>query len=329
MDASASRHAASSQPRVSIVIPLFNRAGYVAETLESVSSQTMKYWEVIVVDDGSSDDGPDVVRRLSSDSRIRLLVEDHAGIGRTRNKGAQVSSEGSEFLAFLDSDDVWHGRFLEVLVDRLERRPDAAAAFALAELIDGSGRKIEKSDFAHFVSSRESFQNGAIVTCDPTADVTFFDLFASSRIFPTSCLLVRRSAFEQVNGYDPDFAVAQDWDLIVRLARVGPLVPVNEVLVRYRRHLGNVSNQTGRYVGAARMLWAKTFYSEDNSDAQVQQLSRIWRVLQRKKSREQFGAAIESFSHGRVSKGLRSAILVPAHLFLFRPPRAWRARSIS
>jgi len=110
--------------RVSVVIPLFNKAPYIERALTSVSSQTFAEFELIVVDDGSTDDGAAIVQSFS-DPRLRLVKQDNAGPGAARNRGLQEAS--GEFVAFLDADDEWSPDYLFESVRLLDEHPKAAA----------------------------------------------------------------------------------------------------------------------------------------------------------------------------------------------------------
>ena len=112
------------ETRVRVVIPLYNKGILVRRALNSVLSQTYQNFEVVVVDDGSTDEGPEVVRECS-DSRVRLIRQENAGPGAARNRGAQESQ--APYLAFLDADDEWMPLFLEVYVECLRSHPDCDA----------------------------------------------------------------------------------------------------------------------------------------------------------------------------------------------------------
>lgn len=112
-------------PDVSVIIPLYNKARYIGRTLDSVLAQTHPDFEVIVVDDGSTDDGPDIVRRYR-DKRIMLVRQDNAGPGAARNHGTRRSK--SELVTYLDADDEWMPQFLQTLIDILRKHPDCDVA---------------------------------------------------------------------------------------------------------------------------------------------------------------------------------------------------------
>lgn len=111
-------------PRVSVVVPLYNKASYVVRSLESVAAQTLRDFEVIVVDDGSTDGGAEVAT-AAFDSRFRLIRQTNAGPGAARNRGLREA--GAPYVGFLDADDRWSPEFLAENVAILERFPSAAA----------------------------------------------------------------------------------------------------------------------------------------------------------------------------------------------------------
>jgi glycosyltransferase involved in cell wall biosynthesis len=106
---------------VSVIIPLFNKGKYIGRALNSVFQQTFQDYEIVVVNDGSTDDGAAIVSSLS-DSRIRLINQKNSGVGAARNKGIRESS--SKYIAFLDADDEWLPEYLELSVRHLELNPD-------------------------------------------------------------------------------------------------------------------------------------------------------------------------------------------------------------
>lgn len=110
--------------RISIIIPLYDKSAYIERALASIAAQTLTDYEVIVVDDGSRDDGPDKVRRWN-DGRVRLVQQPNAGPGAARNRG--IREAGADLLAFLDADDEWTPTYLAQSVRHLERHPDAVS----------------------------------------------------------------------------------------------------------------------------------------------------------------------------------------------------------
>ncbi len=117
---------------VSVIIPLYNKGKYVGRALDSVFSQTFKDFEVVVVDDGSEDEGPDIVRRYK-DKRLRLIQQDNAGPGVARNRG--ISETTGHYVAFLDADDEWLPNFLKVTLGHLNE--DTDCVLCTVGFIDG------------------------------------------------------------------------------------------------------------------------------------------------------------------------------------------------
>jgi glycosyltransferase involved in cell wall biosynthesis len=310
---------------VTIVVPLYNGGRFIGETLRSVLAQTFERFEVIVVDDGSTDDGPAVVEAHRSDARVQLVRNPHLGVAEARNAGAAHASERARYLVFLDADDLWHADALATLVDALDRRPDAAGAFVLAEYIDGAGEVLHPGDFPRHMRGREDLRDGRLVPRDSAADVESEHLFLSNLVYPPSCLLVRRAAFETAGGFDGRY-LAEDWEFVVRLAAVGPLVPVDRVLAGYRRHASNASGNRARNVRGARQVWAAVYHADHGSDGTRTRIRGIWRAHQARTARRKLAEARALVAHGKLLPGMSRAADGVAHALLRHPPRIWMAQ---
>lgn len=307
---------------VTIVIPLYNGSRFIAKTLESALAQTFRQVEVIVVDDGSTDDGPAIVGALASDHRVLLLSSPHLGVAMARNEGAARASRSSEHLLFLDADDILHPDALATLIGALDRRPDAAGAFVLADYIDADGNVLDEGDFPRHMRGREDLAEGRLVGRDPTADVHAEHLFLANHVYPPSCLLVRRTAWDLAGGFDPRF-LAEDWEFVVRLAQRGPLVPIDRVMVGYRRHASNASGDRSRNIRGARQVWAAVFHTSNRSAASSEQLRAIWRAHQRRTAARKFSEGRSLIARGRLIHGAARTADGVAHTVLLRPPRVW------
>lgn len=310
-------------PVVTIVIPMYNGGRFVDQTLRSVLAQSFTKFEVIVVDDGSSDDGPDLVRARSSDPRIRLLrgTRRH-GAAKARNLGAAQASESSRYLIFLDADDTWQPDLLTSLVEALDRRSDASGAFALAEYIDGEGHVLHPGDLPRHMRGREDLRDGRFEIRGSDADVQFEHLFIANLVYPPGCLLVRRSAYEHAGGFDGKF-LAEDGEFVLRLVRLGPLVPVDRVLAGYRRGTSNATGNRARNVRGARQLWSAVYHDDRNDEVQVQRLRTIWRAHQARTARRKFGEGRALIARGSLLQGMVRCADAGAHVLLRHPPRIW------
>lgn len=215
---------------VSIIIPVHNSERFLAASVRSVQRQTGgPGWELIVVDDGSTDATAARAHQLArSDGRVRVLQRAHGGPSAARNSGMAAADPSSEYVVFLDADDVWEGDALATLRAALETDPAAVAAHGLARFIDEGGQAFPG-------------QEGPICR-DPVRERTTFALLTGMNCIPTPGLvLIRRSALVAAGPFDTTLATCEDWDFWLRLSSLGDLVYVDRVVLGYRRHGGNLS----------------------------------------------------------------------------------------
>jgi glycosyltransferase involved in cell wall biosynthesis len=197
---------------VSIIIPCYNYARYLGEAIESALSQTYSPVEIIVVDDGSTDETQEVAARYP----VQLVVQQNQGLSASTNNG--VSASHGEFVMRLDADDVLYPTFVEETVATLQQHPEASLAHTAAEFF---GTHTGQVPFVPF--DIESMAQGAMVTC-------------------TS--LFRRSAWDQVGGLDRRMVLCEDWDLWLTFAENGMRgVMVQKPLWGYRQHGRSMVNR--------------------------------------------------------------------------------------
>lgn len=208
-------------PDVSVVIPAYNAQATLAETLQSVISQTLSDFEVIVVDDGSTDMTAAIACSFG-DPRIRVISMDNGGVARARNRG--VAESHADLIAFLDADDVWQPHKLQRQVQRLEEAPHIAVCVTAATQID--------------TESRELGSMPLLQADDCCEALLLYSMIAGC----ISSGLIRKGALDQVGGFNPTFTQCADWDLWLRLSRITRFAMINEELVLYRTHSGNMSH---------------------------------------------------------------------------------------
>ncbi|MBY3066178.1 glycosyltransferase family 2 protein [Rhizobium laguerreae] len=225
-----------SEPLVSVVIPAFNAFRYIERTLRSAGRQTYRNLEIIVINDGSTDDTAKVVEQVAlEDSRIRLLSTPNRGVAAARNTGIQEAA--GWFVAFLDADGLWHQTKIEKQVNALKcLSPQWAAVYVLHYIINSHDEILR--------------------SCRP--DVARGYIFARHLTFKYvgngSALLVRRDVALEIGGFDSSYAAAgiggcEDLDFELRLAARYHIEVVPERLVGYRQYPGNMSSnhlQMGR-----------------------------------------------------------------------------------
>lgn len=230
------------EPLVSAVIPAFNAELWVSEAVRSVLDQTYRPLEVIVVDDGSADGTGDVVRAFGG--AVRYIRQANGGVSRARNHGAAEAR--GEFIAFLDADDSWLPRKLEVQVGRIVDLPRAVASF-MSSVSVKAGTKIEVPNL-----------------CRPEADLVAGLLLHSCVVGNASSVMIRREVFTRTGGFDPALSQCADWDMWIRLAELGPVDVVSEPLVRVRSHERNMSSNVALLEADTLRLLEKFFAASEH-----------------------------------------------------------------
>ncbi|MGB9618890.1 MAG: glycosyltransferase family 2 protein [Armatimonadota bacterium] len=219
-------------PRVSVVIPSYNHARFIGEAVESVLGQSESDLELIVVDDGSTDETPFILERFS-DPRLRVILRDHAGAHAAINYGLRVSK--GDYLAILNSDDVYHPRRLEKLLAILEKEKEIGLIGSFITVIDESGQYLGTK---HAYKDLEPWElpdasRGFRATDDARGVLLTENFYAT-----TSNFLFRRALYEQVGEFRP-LRYTHDWDFLLRSAQVARLEMFPEPLLLYRLHKKN------------------------------------------------------------------------------------------
>lgn len=210
------------QPTVSVIIATYNRAHYVAETIDSVLSQKFRDFELIVVDDGSTDNTRELLRRYGD--RLRFYCQENRGPSAARNLG--VRHARGEWIAIQDSDDLCRPNHLEVLFAYVAAQPDCRMVFANGAYL---GRPNHGRDTTIPVrKSRRLGRDG----------VNLQDLFEKS-IVRLQASLISKSAYEEIGGHDESLRICMDLDLSFRLLMTFPVGYIDETVFDYRKHDGN------------------------------------------------------------------------------------------
>ena len=209
----------------SVIVPLYNKRSTVATAVESVLDQSFADFELIVVDDGSTDSGPSTLEGFE-DPRLRLISQDNRGAGAARNAGAAAASH--DWIAFLDADDLWFADHLAEL-DRIR------SAFPDAGLI-GTSFRLDFPD-RHDANVR---REGQIELID------YFEAVASGRsVLCTSSCAARREVWRESGGFGA-YPTGQDSEFFVRIAARWPVAVSTRVTAAYRQHTGGISDRKRR-----------------------------------------------------------------------------------
>lgn len=233
-------------PRVSVIIPTYNRGDLIARSIDSVLDQTYEDYELLVVDDGSTDHTQSVVEQYSDDRITYIAHSTNQGASAARNTGIE-HAEG-EYLAFLDSDDVWAPRKLDKQVTELdERPPEWVAVYCGVEI--GDTDTVGIASIARSLGlTRLEHTEGAEGGADLIKAVLKDELHTSAG----STLLVKTPVVEAVDGFDESFKRFQDPEFLIRVLRQGKLAYVPEPLVRRydtgRPHAALIEASDRRYL---------------------------------------------------------------------------------
>jgi len=213
-------------PLVSVVVPVYNGERFLKESLESVFAQTFQDYEVVCVNDGSTDGSCALLEQYGA--RVRVIQQANAGQSAARNEGVRQAT--GAFVAFLDQDDRWYPSKLAQQAAVLNAEPDVVMVHCNYDRVDGDGRVlVAGAALAERVSALAS---------------PLGRLIGDALVFP-SAMMVRRDVFQLVGGFDPELRGFEDFDLIARLTRQGRLVLVPESGMAYRLHAGGFTRAGG------------------------------------------------------------------------------------
>jgi len=226
---------------ISVIVPTFNRADLIAQSLESILNQSYRPAEVIVVDDGSTDQTQAVVQPFANS--VKYLRIENSGPTRARNVGVEAS--GSEWIAFCDSDDLWHPEKLAAQVHLCEKMPDLQYCFTNFKTVtDGAWSvqtKFDTSPLGYWDMPRRDLGSGSFAVT-----VSMFErLLRHQPIFP-STVLMKRELFDRIGGWDEALGrlLSEDLEFTLKCIVHPPVGVVSQPLVGIRKHSGNISGNS-------------------------------------------------------------------------------------
>lgn len=239
-------------PVVSVVIPTYNNADYIVETLHSIFSQTYEDYEVILVDDGSTDSTRDVIELFHG--KIRYHYQENQGLAVARNVGLEMAT--GEYVTFLDGDDIWHSDNLGIKVGILRKHPDIGGVFSDFSVFNQAGtihHRGSKVVFPFFRRTGKDFPDifpfMEKIGDSPDHKTKFYfghifsQLFWGNFILPSS-MLFRKECAIKTGSFLPHMRTQQDYEYWLRFSKLYPLAYVDEVFVRYRRHPNQLTNHS-------------------------------------------------------------------------------------
>ncbi len=215
--------------KVSIIIPVYNGEKYLSETLDSIIGQIFTDWEIVAVNDGSTDNSHTILQEYKSKlgSKMKIIDQENSGVSVARNVAID-NSEG-RYFAFIDSDDVWLPEKLEKQIAILDDNPDVALVYS--DLLD----LVRENTNTRKQILNKKLHRGHI----------FEPLFYFNFI-PLSSVVVKKEIIEKYGNFDAHYKIIQDYDLLLRIAEDNVIDYVDESLLLYRIHENNISGNVER-----------------------------------------------------------------------------------
>src|SRR6266513_3016176 len=228
---------------VSVIIPTYNCGRFIREAIDSALAQTHAPLEVIVVDDGSTDETAQVLAEYGA--TIRCIWQENQGVAAARNTG--LAAARGEYLAFLDADVIWKPRKLELQIARFETDSTIGLVHCRTETFDDERRTVRV-----LPHGMEGWVAPAMLRLDPGVITS-----------PGSGIMVPKRVAEESGGFDERMPPSEDWDFCYRVALRYPVAYVREVLVRYRQHVGGIHLNIERMERGMLLGFEKAFARAD------------------------------------------------------------------
>lgn len=212
------------KPIISVVIPLYNKENEIQRAIQSVLAQSLPNFEVIVVNDGSTDNSFEQVQKIT-DPRIRIISQENQGVSAARNKGTANST--ANWIAFLDADDEWHPEFLESLLNLKTQFPDADVLSSSYSIVnrDGTSRLPRTSNLFS--------ENWIGIFTD------FIEILNVDSPFNSSSFIVNKRTLEKTGGFIKGLQFGEDVDIWIRLSFLSKIAYINKPLSIYHKEADN------------------------------------------------------------------------------------------
>jgi glycosyltransferase involved in cell wall biosynthesis len=232
--------------KISVIIPNYNQSVFVKDAIHSVLNQHCKADEIIIVDDGSTDDSREVVGQFGD--RVHYIRQENQGLAGARNTGLQAAA--GELIGLLDADDVWMPDYLETMVRLAEANPDASVYYCMAQCMDVQGNDLPQ-----------------IVGGPPVAPHELYHWLLRQNFIIPSTVLFRKKPIVEAGAFDAKLRSCEDWDLWLRLLPGRKLIGTPQRLVRYRVHGSSLSTNVQGMHDATKRVIEKHFGREQGEIA--------------------------------------------------------------
>lgn len=299
-----------NNPAVSVVIPAYNSARYIAQALDSVQAQTFRDYEVIVVNDGSTDRNELEQVLRSHPLPVIYLSQENKGVSAARNAAIKIAK--GEFYAQLDADDQWTPDYLEVQLGILTNNPDVALVYPNATIFgDDSDVRLD------------------FMKVSPSEGEVNFESLVRQKCTVMTCVTARMNVIKEVGMYDENLRSVEDFDLWLRIAKSGQrIVYHRRVLVLYRRHEGSLSSDRVRMLRNLLAVFEKCARTHDLTpaekkvlNAEIVQNRAMLGLYEGKRALSAGGASAALVHFKEANEHLRSSKLVLVIFLLRHLPR--------
>jgi glycosyltransferase involved in cell wall biosynthesis len=251
----------------SVIIPLYNKAKYVEKALQSVVNQTFKEFEIIIVDDGSTDGGLEIVKKFTiCNSQLAILTQPNSGVSTARNNGVKAAKY--DYICFLDADDWWSEDFLKEMAALIADFPNAGI-YGTSYFKVKNGRKIPAK-----IGVNQDFTRGYF---------DYFETYAKTWWMPlcTGTVCMSKRIFEEAGGFNPQLKLGEDFDLWVRIALFYPTVMINKCLLYYNQDVEQAMRAIGQKLHKPEnhfIFASQQLYNQENNNPKLKILMDKLRV---------------------------------------------------
>ena len=273
-------------PRVSVIIPTYNYGHFLGEAIQSVLDQTFTDFEIIIVNDGSTDNTNEVAESFT-DPRIRYIYQENRGLSAARNTGIKASS--GVYIATLDSDDMWLQQNLEIVVKRLDSHPDVGLVCSDLQVYDDATGAI----LGRFWYDKRSHSR---VNPKKAARFALQYLLHRGCFIAPQAILVRRTVFHEVGYFDESLRTHEDWDMAVRIVQRFPIETIDIPLVINRKHGVSMQSNIERMYEGAIIVLNKAIHSYSLCSSDL-------KIVRRRLARTHFSYGKEMIVHGNIAAG--------------------------
>lgn len=205
---------------VSVIVPTYNRADFIAATLDSIRNQSYSNFEVLIIDDGSTDDTERIVDRfIKTDSRFKYYKQKNSERAIARKEGLKKAQ--GEYICFLDSDDLWYSHKLERQINLFEQDPELVCVYSAVNRIDHKGQSLKKAPRQH-----EGYSGN------------IYHKLLERNFIASPSPLIRKHYLDKIGDQKTELIPYEDWDFWLRLSKLGKFYFIQEALADYRIHLG-------------------------------------------------------------------------------------------